>query len=136
MFSRSLFCKFSLHVLEGYIESLDTRYCLIFLEVLCLFVWVLQDFFRNFKKVLCKFHRKFCKVFGKFLEVFLGYSMRVWLKVILKMFRNTNFPSRQQIRLLTKDTPALCADQPKLTPDCKMSCSILCYTILYYTIPY
>ena len=29
-------------------------------------------------------------------------------------------PNRQQIRTLTKDTPSLSADKPKLTPDCKL----------------
>ena len=29
-------------------------------------------------------------------------------------------PNRQQIRTLTKDTPSLAADKPKLTPDCKL----------------
>ena len=29
-------------------------------------------------------------------------------------------PNRQQIRLLTKDTPSMSADKPKLTPDCKL----------------
>jgi len=29
-------------------------------------------------------------------------------------------PNRQQIRTLTKDTPSMSADKPKLTPDCKL----------------
>merc|ERR1740137_51571 len=29
-------------------------------------------------------------------------------------------PNRQQIRSLTKDTPSMSADKPKLTPDCKL----------------